>query len=130
MTTEIYFEIPGLPKSPNALLGAHWRTRSAHAKKWHQYVKFAVMARPKIPWRKVRLELTRYSSVRMDRDGVFGSFKPVVDGLRYAGVIEDDHDKCVVEWKASWEKAPPKKGYISVRVVNLEMIDEKLGSRA
>ena len=115
------FTIPHLPLTPNRLLGRHWRVRSKHALTWQALVRAAIgHMRPKTPLSKAKLTLTRYSSMEPDADGLRGSFKHVVDSLVKLGVIEDDKTSVIGEPKVTWEKAPPKKGRISVTVESLE----------
>lgn len=121
MKNQITFKIEGLPKSPNSLLGAHWKVRSSHAKQWKRLVYYYTIGlRPMKPWGRVELHLTRFSSSKMDRDGVYGSFKPVVDGLKEAGIIVDDNDDVIKKWVVKWDKGKPGKGYIEITVINLE----------
>jgi Holliday junction resolvase RusA-like endonuclease len=111
--------IPGLPKSPNDLLGAHWRQRSKHAKEWQEAVWAYLLkagGKPPAPLTRARLSLIRYSSVEPDRDNLRGSFKAVVDGLVKAGVLVDDTSAVIGEPYVHWIKAPPRKGMIQVIV--------------
>ena len=45
--------------------------------------------------RRVLITAERFSSCTMDPDNLIGSLKPVIDGLRHCGVIEDDTEKHV-----------------------------------
>lgn len=111
------FEFDELPKLPNALMMKHWRTKSNEAKKWKTLVRILVgRKRPAAPLEKAELTLTRYSSVRPDFDGLVGSFKPVIDGLKVAGVIVDDKHDVIGDPTYKWEKCAPKKGKIKVEV--------------
>jgi Holliday junction resolvase RusA-like endonuclease len=111
------FELAGLPKMPNQLLGSHWRTRSSHASKWKIRVFAEVYGkRPEAPLSKAKVILTRLSSVEPDHDGLQGSFKPILDGLVKAGVLEDDKPSVIGRPETIWEKAKPKQGKIRVRV--------------
>lgn len=49
-----------------------------------------VLIKPKEPLKKFKLSAHRYSSKTLDYDNFIGSLKPVIDGLRLAGVIYDD----------------------------------------
>lgn len=115
----IELEIKALPKTPNQLLGAHWRTRSTHAKKWMFYVQQAFMVRG-IQWKlgleKAQLTLTRCSSMQCDADNLRSSFKSVVDALVKLGVIIDDKQSVIGEPVVLWEKARPKAGFIKLRI--------------
>jgi Holliday junction resolvase RusA-like endonuclease len=118
MTYRLVFEIAGLPKSPNRLLGAHWTARSSHAKKWKRAVQLAVALNgglPLAPLVKARVHCVRLSSGTMDRDGLCGSFKSVMDALVDCGVLVDDSPDHVDVTYAQ-EKCAPKKGKISVTV--------------
>lgn len=79
--------------------------------------------RPPEPLKYARLTLVRFSSVCPDFDGLVSSWKPVIDGLIHARIIEDDSMKNIGMPKFHWEKAPPKKGWILVRVEELESSD-------
>src|SRR5690606_14842084 len=85
---ELEFEIEGLPKTPNTLLGRSWFVRSAHAKKWMNLVALHTnRQRPDYPLEKAELTLTRFSSIEPDTDGLVGSFKAVLDALVKLGVL-------------------------------------------
>jgi hypothetical protein len=114
------FEIPGLPKTLNQLLGAHWRTRSSHAKKWKLAVWHAVgINRPHLPLKRAHVELYRCSSKEPDTDGTRGSFKPILDGLVQCCVLSDDTPAVIGEPKCQWLKASPKQGKIIVVVTEI-----------
>lgn len=115
----IRLEIPLLPKMPNSLLGAHWRTRSGHAAKWRKIIADELLA---LGWRgkpmgNAMVTLVRHSSVQPDSDGLRGSFKSVLDALVRGGVLVDDTPAVIGEPVCRWEKASPKKGKIEVTVV-------------
>ncbi len=117
MSYTLEIQIPALPKTPNALLGAHWRVRSNHAKRWKQVIgMFAVKAGlPPEPLKKSIIYCTRLSSHRLDLDNLAGSFKCLIDALTFNRVIEDDTPDHVVIYYRH-EIAPPKKGSIKIRV--------------
>lgn len=116
------FDIPGLPRTPNFLLGRHWRTRSSHASKWKAYVNREVYLRWKgLPAERVKLTLTRFSSSQPDDDNLRGSFKPVVDGLVQSGVMRDDSPKHLVESVYRWERRPARLGFIRVLIEEVEL---------
>ncbi len=115
----IKLRIPGLPKSPNQLLGAHWRTRSRHSKQWLHAVHIVFLTNginPRIALTKAKIKLTRVSSVMPDADNLRGSFKPVMDALVKLGTIIDDNPNVVGEPEVEWVKGKPKEGYIIVQI--------------
>ncbi len=117
MKYTLEFEILGLPKMPNQLLGRHWRARSSHAQKWTKLVMFIVVRKvPKKPLEKAKLILTRYSSREPDYDGLTGSFKAVVDALKKTGIIADDTLTVIGKSEYRWEKVSPREGKIRIRV--------------
>lgn len=115
------FELPGLPKSPNALLGAHWTSRKRTADQTTSAV-MAVVGRfkPVKPLAKAKLTLTRFSSSQPDFDGLVGSFKGTVDALVKIGVLENDKPSNLPGIEYFWEKAPPGQGKIKVQIRELE----------
>lgn len=128
----IYFEIscrgpkflePKLPKIiTNGPQGSWW---SAHreAKRWHKLILNHIVLnrlKPIEPFKKVKLTLVRYSSVRPDFDNLHASFKYVVDGLVRAGVLIDDCDAVIVERSVRHEKVKALNGRITIEVECLE----------
>jgi hypothetical protein len=113
-------DIPGLPKLANRQMRGTWKMRLGETRKWKAAVKQEAYLRWKgEPAPKVRLTLTRYSSVEPDFDGLVSSFKACIDGLVEAGVMAGDK-RANVEAKYEWDKAAPGKGYVRI------VIDEVL----
>lgn len=111
------FEIAGLPKVPNELLGAHWRVRAGHAKRWERAVWREVWPlKPAAPLTKARLTLTRCSARTPDFDNLALSFKPVVDALVKCGVLIDDTPAVIGQPTYAHEKVRPGKGKIKIQV--------------
>lgn len=84
MKYRIEFEIEYLPKTPNTLLGRHWRGKANHALVWKRLVEQQVILKggfPPAPIKKAKVTMTRFSSTQPDEDGLYGSFKPVLDAL-------------------------------------------------
>lgn len=119
MSYSLQFEINELPKmaNPSGAKSTHWRYAKREVDKWRRMVWAAVGSKkPLSPLKKVKLTLTRCSSVEPDYDGLVRGFKSVIDGLRNCGVLEDDRLSNTGVWDVRWEKAPPKKGKIIVNV--------------
>lgn len=115
----IEFEIQGLPLRTNNSR-ANWRAKHGEAQKWKARVMKALVCSSRVlpaePWQKARLTLTRCSSVEPDFDGLVSSFKHVIDGLIVSGIIENDKMSNIGIPEYRWEKVPPGKGKIKVRV--------------
>jgi Holliday junction resolvase RusA-like endonuclease len=120
MGYRLEFDLPGLPKSPNELLGKHWRVRSRHANQWKTAVNMITAGRrPLKPLTFARLMMVRCSSVEPDDDNLRSSFKPIVDGLVNSGIISDDSSAVIGSPVVLWEKEAPRKGRIRVLVEEL-----------
>ena len=123
----LHFTIPGLPRTPNALLGAHWKVRAGHAAKWKRLVFLAINNKqPKRPLVKAKLTLTRHSSGELDFAGLCGSFKAIEDALVMWGVIVDDCPDVVGRPEYLHVKAPRQKGFIEVLVEEINKQTEAI----
>lgn len=117
MSYKLEFEVKGLPKSPNRLLGSAWRTRMGQAKYWERAVwKQVWMRKPVSPLKKASVTLTRCSSTSPDYDGLVGSFKFPLDALVKCGILEDDNPKVIVAREYKHERVGPGKGFIRIKV--------------
>lgn len=83
------------PPSLNRRL--HWRARSALNIAWKNHVYWHVMEQKtkmgKMPYPWTDIKIIYYACRPMDWDNAYTSAKPLVDGLKVAGVIEDDSPK-------------------------------------
>ena len=57
---------------------------------------------------RITVFITRISSRSLDPDNLTGGVKPLVDQLRYSGLIQDDTQEDI-NLKVSQEKAQPKR---------------------
>jgi len=109
------FTIKDLPKTSNAIMS--WKIRMGNARKWRLKVVMAALGfEPKEPLKLATLELTRHSSRSPDYDGLVSSFKPIIDGLIDARIIENDRMTNIGAPKYSWQKAKHGAGHITVKV--------------
>lgn len=110
------FKINALPKMPRLLQG-HWRGIDAYRKEWHRYVANAcLMNKPAKPLKFSRVWLVRASATVCDFDNLVFSFKPVLDGLVLAGVLEDDAMENIIEQHYAFSKVKRKEQHITVTV--------------
>lgn len=77
----------------------HWTVKSLWKKAWEEEVYWAVIKNRKslgkLPIKFARIEVILSNTRLMDYDGAYASVKPILDGLRYAGVILDDSPKYI-----------------------------------
>lgn len=78
--------------------------------------------KPKHPYAQVQLTFIRGSSRQCDFDNGIASIKPIVDGLKDAGIIADDNPSIVKAIFFGWEKAKPKEGYVKIIIDPIEVI--------
>lgn len=118
---EITLIIPVLPKTPNSIGKASIWQSTAERKRWrktiyehflHNYASPYVF---NLPFKQSKLILTRHSTHPMDPDNLPGSFKYVIDALKFNKIIEDDSSKHV-ELTCLWEKAKRGEGKITVKI--------------
>jgi len=120
VTQMVTFEIQGLPPNPNGAHG-HWRAAAAIRKKWRNMSAFAALAhQPKTPFKKCRITCLRCSVRRDDWDNRVASFKPVIDGLVDAKIIENDTEDFIIERFYLHEKT--KKDFVRVRIIVEEIL--------
>lgn len=115
------FRINKLP--PNPLNGRHgsWRAKAAARKFWKELAIAAIGPEiPEKPLKKAKCTFTRHSSAEPDFDGLVASFKPVVDSLKAAKVIEDDKPSVIGQPEYRWEKAKRGEGSVTVTVEEIE----------
>jgi hypothetical protein len=125
---KLEFKIDGLPKIITNGSQGSWRAKWANAKKWKDLVYCAIdrKDRPVKPLPKARLILTRISSNQPDFDGLTSSFKPVLDGLKMARIIEDDSPTNIGYPTYRWEKGKRNAGLIQVQVFEVEEVQSEM----
>jgi len=123
----LLLDIPGLPRLQSGTL--HWRLRHKERREWHEAVGWEIQRQggtkvlPPEPLQSAHLCCTRYSPVEGDYDNLVVSFKPLLDGLKIAGVIADDHPSVIGRPLYRWKKAPPKKGHVRIEVTTLAPLE-------
>ncbi len=117
MTYSLTVTIQGLPNITSNGSHGSWRAKAAATKMWKNLVYMAVgLKRPDTPLERAKITLTRHSMREPDYDNLAISFKPVIDGLKFAGVIVDDKRMNIGRAEYLWVQAPPKKGFITIHV--------------
>ena len=111
--------VPGAPENLNAVIRMKRQQYNRVKKNWHQVIwALTVSHRPPTPLKKFKIRIIRYSARMLDFDGLVGSMKPLVDGLRHSRIIRDDSWPMTGPWDVSQEFRPEKEGkqvYLEVR---------------
>lgn len=131
---DILFTLPFLTDSLNVRERQHWSRRSKGNRDMAQEVMVAMGGPrhfPRPPWRHVRVTVNRCSAGRLDRDNLYGSFKPIGDALcvqsarhpHGLGIIEDDNSDRL-DLVMTQSGAAAGEGYTVVRI---ECLDDVRG---
>ena len=116
MRYSLDIELDILPRI-NSADHTHWRTRNRERDLQRGLIRgYTLRNHPKTPLPKARVRLTRYSSVEPDPGNMGESWKHVLDGLTFAGIIEDDRSSVIGTPEFVWQKARPKRGKIRIQV--------------
>jgi hypothetical protein len=81
--------IDDVPESLNKTLRMHWAARNRYNTKWYALVRQQYVPVRKKPG-KMDVVISQMRKKLLDRDNLFGSCKPVVDGMVRAGILRDD----------------------------------------
>ena len=88
-----------IPYSPNFLNMKHWAVRSSWKKAWEEEVwvtwlqikqAWQKVNKKKLPFQKATLQIIVYCIRPQDEDNMIAACKPLIDGIRYCGIIYDD----------------------------------------
>jgi len=66
--------------------------------------------RPNKPLRKFKITVIRYYSRYLDFDNAVASVKPLIDGMKHAGVIKDDTFRMTGKWDVDQVLRPKRDG--------------------
>lgn len=117
---EFVVVLEGLPPTTNTPGRGgrkNWRSQHYERKKWKALIaQYARPYVPKVPHKKARLVITRYSAVEPDFDGLVSGGKALIDGLVECGVLEDDKRSNIGIPDYRWEKAKRGEGKVRVEV--------------
>ena len=87
----------------------HHLTKAKYVKRWREDVwkMCFVMEVPKAQGKARHVIATRYGVKMLDADNLASAFKPVLDGLKDAGVIVDDAERWIT---VEYRQSPVKNG--------------------
>lgn len=119
----LQFEVMGLPKSANKVVGKNRMATHAHAQSWKRIIWLATRNKlPPEPLKRCKLKLTRLNFRTLDYDGLVTSFKPIVDGLVEARILHNDTWNITGAWDVTQEYTPKAQARIRVEVIQIEEI--------
>lgn len=118
----LVFELELTPMR-NALDRMHYRAKRRLMGRLAEAFRLQLPTASGTPFASAKVEIVRHSSQEPDRDGLFGSVKPILDALQVASkrhpygayIIEND-DPDTIDLTVRWEKASPRKGKVTVLV--------------
>lgn len=88
---KLSFELNELPPSLNVFMRMHFRERAKVFKRIENQCHLLMAGKtPEKPLAKFLITFTRFTIRPLDIDNLVASFKPVLDSIVRAGVIEDD----------------------------------------
>ena len=92
----IEIELSIEPTDSNRILGVNkYAKHKVFSRVKDEIAKLTTGKRPESPLEKFSIYVTRHSKRTLDYDNFIASLKPVIDGLRMAGIIKDDSWKYV-----------------------------------
>ena len=118
----ITFELELTPMR-NALDRMHYRVKRRLMGNIADMLRAQIPNASGTPFQFAKVEIVRCSAKEPDKDGLYGSVKPILDAMQVASkrhpygafIIEND-DSDHIELVVRWEKAAPKKGKVVINV--------------
>lgn len=128
MSSVVRIYVDGIPPRPNAQRREHWSKRATSSRIARDQAKNLALeaislagADLVLPIDPAALYLTFVlSAARGDLDGLVSAAKPLVDGLKDAGVIRDDNVSRVSRLIVGWKRGPGPGVWITVRPAGVE----------
>lgn len=88
----ITFEINGGASDSNRILGVNRYIKHKIFSQIKEEVRLATLGKtPETPLIKFRIKVIRHGKKYLDYDNFIASLKPAIDGVKMAGIIEDDN---------------------------------------
>lgn len=118
----LMFELELTPMR-NALDRMHFRAKRRLMDRIADAIRAQIPNCSGTPFPSAKVEIIRYSAKEPDRDGLYGSVKPILDAMQVASkrhpygayIIEND-DNDHIDLVVRWEKASPRMGKVIVLV--------------
>lgn len=112
-----------LPPSPNRMRGKHWGAVASIRKDaaWATWYAWNKAHRPSAEGRSAVLDATVHAhGVAGDPDNAWARLKPCLDELVRQGALVDDSPKWLTLGSITHQKAPPRRGHITIRITYQE----------
>lgn len=107
-----------LPPRLNEFMRWHFHKRHKVYSEIYALVGYACTGKkPKKPLTKCTIHIERHSNIFLDADNFVASFKPIIDGIVHAGILEDDSWKITGPISHNQIHRPKKEGPLSVIVI-------------
>ena len=79
--------------------------------------------RPQVPFKEVGIRCCRYTSnMKIDYENLCWSFKPIIDGLVDAGILEDDNMDIITQRDYKRAASARDKGYVTIELWSLDQL--------
>jgi hypothetical protein len=103
-----------LPPRLNEFMRWHFHKRHKVYSEIYALVNFACTGKkPPTPLAKCKIFIERHSNTTLDFDNAVASYKPIIDGLRHAGIIVDDTWEITGPWTLDQIYRKKKDGQMS-----------------
>jgi hypothetical protein len=120
--------VPGIPAATNETRRRHWSAVAGDAARWRGSAKsLGLEARARAPFVTPLLYASLEYVFRLDRsagdlDNLVASSKPILDGLRDAGLIVDDSVSKLPLLVARWERAVTRGVLVRIRPYAVDQV--------
>lgn len=108
---QLYLKFDQLPVSLNKKLRSHRFKNHKENNQWDAIIScLASGKKPIAPLEKCSIVIVRHFYRFLDYDGCVGSMKPVIDGLKFSGIIKDDSYEITGPWHVTQIFRPKNMG--------------------
>ena len=109
----VTFTIPRVPPSPNEVMRMHWGDRRKLWPMWRQEIAVALSPEQREEiwkWRQARILVSIHQRRRklLDHDNLYGSVKPILDGIVRCGWVGDDSPEFLCLQRVTQEIGKPE----------------------
>lgn len=106
------FTIPDVPVSLNRLERMHWAVRRRYNMDWYWKVKVYAQSWNNNEKRKATVKIHQIRARKLDKDNLYGSVKPILDGMK--GWLIHDDSTIYIDLTVTQETGKPVRTLIEV----------------